>query len=532
MLRRDVLKALGAAGGLLATPAFSTGRVWAAPIFRRDPFALGIASGDPLPEGVVLWTRLAPDPLSPDGGMPMQPVEVKWSVARDRRMRDVVRAGTAMAWPELAHAVHVEVDGLEPGRDYWYRFQVGAEASLVGRTRTAPAPGTLPDRLRFAVGGCQNYQDGLFTALRHMSEESFDFVYHYGDYIYEGGQQRYAIDPRTRAPIPPVRTIDAQECFSLSDYRLRHALYKSDLDLQAAHAAAPWVVTFDDHEIDNNWAAGIDESGTPPEVFLLRRAAALQAFYEHLPLRRASMPAGGGLRLHRRLSFGALLDLHVLDTRQYRTDQPCGDEFQPHCAGRDAPTATLLGREQRDWLFNGLRNSRARWNALAQQVMMAQINQQPWMAHIRTGDRVPPLFNMDAWDGYRHERKRLFDLLDDHRLTSTVVLTGDTHNGWASDLRSNFDDPKSRVLATEFGATSIASGGDGADTHPWTAAMLDANRHVRFFSDRRGYLACEVTPAQWRADFRVVDRVGAPGGKLSTSASFVVDHGRPGAQRA
>lgn len=506
--RRFLLRAMTAGIGLAALPALAD------PVFRRYPFSLGVASGDPRPDGVVLWTRIAPEPLE-GGGMPMQPVEVAWELASDDRFRTVVRKGTETARPELAHSVHVEVDGLEPGRDYWYRFQVGKERSAAGRTRTAPAAGSPVERLRFAVAGCQHYEQGLFTAFRHLAAERLDFVFHYGDYIYEG---------RESGPnVPRPRLHRGDEIYTLVDYRNRYAQYKIDRDLQAAHASTAWIASFDDHEIDNNWARDRDDDGTPPEVFLLRRAAAFQAWYEHMPVRRALLPHGPDLGMFRRFAFGGLLDLHVLDTRQYRTDQPCGDRIKPRCADAMDPNATILGSSQKAWLFGGLAESRARWNALAQQVMIGQVDRD-----IGAERR----FDMDKWDGYVADRQDLIGRIAERRQGNVVALSGDAHKTWIGDLVLDFDDPASPPVASEFVSTSISSGGDGVDQRPDTPKILAQNPHWKFYNDQRGYLSCTVTPERWQTDVRIVPFVSKPDAPVSTRASFVVEHGRPGVQEA
>ncbi len=304
--------------GLLAiTPTAFASRVGAKPVFSRYPFSLGVASGDPAPDGAVIWTRLAPEPLE-EGGMPMKAVEVGWEVASDERMRQVVAKGNAIAPPDLGHSAHVELQCLEPGREYWYRSRAGDEASQIGRFVTAPAPGATVGRLRFALCGCQHDETGYFKAFRHLAAERPDFVFHTGDYIYEYRAEGAARPGR-------VRQHNGDEIYTLVDYRNRYALYKSDADLMAAHHAAPFIVTWDDHEVDNNWAGTADQDGTDPQLFLLRRDMAFQAWYENMPVRRAQLPKGPDLQLYRTLRFGSLIDFHSLVTRQYRSDQACGD---------------------------------------------------------------------------------------------------------------------------------------------------------------------------------------------------------------
>ena len=333
-------------GGLLLATTGSrprAGRVQQAPRFSAPPFSLGVASGDPSSDGVVLWTRLAPVPLE-GGGMPDESIEVAWDVARDERMTDVVQSGTVIATPELGHSVHVELDGLEPHRWYWYRFRSGREVSRVGRTRTLPTSGASVAELKMAFASCQHYETGYFTAYRHMLEDDLDLVFHLGDYIYEyAGRDGL------------VRKHTGDEIELLRDYRNRYALYRMDPDLQAVHAQFPFVVTWDDHEVDNNYAAQTsEEEGLPAELFLRRRAEAYQTYFEHMPLRRSARPVGSRMSLYRQLDYGDLASFFVLDTRQYRSDQPCGDRNGPACAGVRDPTATLLGAEQERWLMEGL----------------------------------------------------------------------------------------------------------------------------------------------------------------------------------
>ncbi|HSL21863.1 MAG TPA: alkaline phosphatase D family protein [Vicinamibacterales bacterium] len=474
-----------------------------APRFRADPFIYGVASGDPVPDGVVLWTRLAPDP-----GLPRE-VAVRWEVAEDERFRRVVQSGSSPAPAELGHSVHTEVTGLRPARDYWYRFLAGGQVSAVGRTRTAPAHEAATDRFRFAFISCQNYEHGYFTAFQHLAEEDLDLVVHLGDYIYERRFTSSAI----------VREHESGEVFTLDQYRGRYSLYKSDAALQAAHAACPWAVTTDDHEVVNNYAGAIP--GAPGGGdFLLRRAAAYQAFYEFMPLRRSSLPSGPAMQIFRRLTFGRLLDLHVLDTRQYRTDQPCGDGTKPRCAEALASTQTMMGDAQERWLERNLRESRAQWNALANQVMVAQL---------RRGTPESPTYSMDKWDGYVAARERLLRVLADAPPSNPVVITGDVHSNWVADLKINFDDPASPIVATEFVGTSMTSGGDGFDGS--AAAIQSLNPHVKFFNSRRGYVRADVTRRAWRSDYRVLPYVSRPGAPIETGASFVVESGRKGVMR-
>ena len=503
---------LGAQG---ATPTASP---VATPRLGGSPFALGVASGDPLPDGVVLWTRLAPDPLAPFGGMEGQPaVEVRWEVAEDTAFARVVQSGTAAASPDLAHSVHADVTGLTPGREYFYRFQAAGEISPVGRTKTAPARDAALDRLRFAFASCQDWLTGYFPAYRHLAAEDLDVVLFLGDYIYE-----YAYG-EGEFPVPG-REHTAPETITLADYRLRHALAKTDPNLQRAHAAFPWITTWDDHEVDNDYANESSEEGDPAETFLARRAAGYQAFYEHLPLRPESMPQGAAMRLYRRLTFGDLAEFSVLDTRQYRTDHPCGAGEQVLCAAALDPNTTMTGPEQERWLLAGLNASGARWNVLAQQVLMAELAHRP---------EPQEIYWTDAWDGYPAARNRILGHVLNAGTSNPVVLTGDWHSTFVNDLKADFRDPASTTVATEFVVTAISTGGDANGYQDYYGPMVPNNPHIRFFDgDRRGYMRCELTPQRWQTDLRMVDSVLTPDADIETMASFVVEDGRPGATPA
>jgi len=475
------------------------------PRFSDYPFTLGVASGDPFEDGVVLWTRLAPRPLE-DGGMPPEPVQVRWQVADDERFTRVVREGRATARPEFGHSVHVEVEGLRPGRWYWYRFDAGGDASPVGRTRTLPDLRSLPDSLRFAFASCQHFETGLYTAYEHMLREDLDLVVHLGDYIYEGPGR----DGQLRKHVGP-------ELDSVEDYRRRYAQYRTDPALRAMHAAAPWLVTWDDHEFDNNYANAVsEEKDVRPEPFLRRRARAYQAYYEAMPLRRRSVPRGPDLKLYRRVYWGRLAQFFVLDTRQYRTDQPCGDGNKPPCPEVMDPRATLLGGEQREWLFSRLARSAGQWNILAQQVMLARANRSP-------SDTAT--YSMDQWPGYEFERRLLLRHLHERRVRNPVVLTGDIHTNWANEVHLDPGDLGSPVAAAEFVGTSISSGGDGTANPALLPLVLGKNPFVKFHNAERGYVYCTVTPEGWRTDYRTVPYVLRPGAPRLTRASFLLEPG-------
>jgi alkaline phosphatase D len=509
---------------LLGTASFAAAALWSnhargaalsQPRLPGYPFTLGVASGDPLPDGVVLWTRLAPRPLEPGGGMGTDPVVVEWQIAEDENMQRVLQRGTATATADWAHSVHVEVNGLRADRWYWYQFKVGAEVSPLGRTRTMPPVGSQPERLRFAFASCQKYQSGFYTAYEHMAREDLDLIVHLGDYIYEG--------ERTKADLE-ARAFPAEELHELDDYRIRYAIYKRDPALQAAHAMAPWIVTWDDHEVSNDYAADHCEHPDkfPPAAFLRRRASGYQAYFEHQPLRRSALPHGPDMLLYRRLNFGRLVDFHVLDTRQYRTIQPQGGGLKPDSPILLDPKGTIMGEQQRTWLHDGLVKSPAAWNSIAQQVLFARVDR---IAGPEVG--LP----MDKWAGYEFERRRLMRHFKDAAVRNPVVLTGDIHNNWANEIPTDPNNPDSASIATEFVGTSISTSGDGGEKTATSDQIVAENPCVKFFNNERGYVRCEVTPKMWRSDYRTVPYVSRPGAPLNTRASFVVESGRPQLQR-
>ncbi|MDI3387284.1 alkaline phosphatase D family protein [Streptomyces sp. B-S-A8] len=520
--RRRFLTVTGAAAALaFATNLPGTGAAHAAELDARrisdDPFSMGVASGDPQPGNVVLWTRLAPQPFEADGGLPARRVTVAWEIAHDDRFARTVRRGTATAHPEFGHSVHVEVDGLDAGRVYYYRFRTGKWVSPVGRTRTAPARAAAVSALKLAAVSCQAYHDGYFTAHGHLAQDDVDVVLHLGDYLYE-----YAVNSTGGARSYTDRVLPAhfnRETVTLDDYRMRYGLYKSDPDLKAAHAAHPFLVTWDDHETENNYADDIPENSVPPEEFLIRRAAAYRAYWENQPLRRPQQPSGPDMQLYRRLHWGRLAQFDILDTRQYRSDQAYGDNAHPAGPETDDPKRSITGATQERWLLDGWRKSRALWNLLPQQVVVSQ----------RAFDLTDtPKLSMDAWDGYRASRTRVLDGARAAGIDNLMVLTGDVHRGYAFDIKQDFDDPDSRTLGTEIVATSIASGEDGADRPATWDTYMKANPHLKFFNGRRGYVTVALGTDAARADFKTVPAVTTPGAPISTAASFVTEAGDPG----
>jgi len=458
----------------------------------------------------VLWTRLAPDPLG-GGGMPVADTEIRWEVADDEGFRRISASGVVTATPELAHSVRVVADGLEPARWYWYRFTAGDAVSAVGRTRTAPAAGASVDRLRFAFASCQQYEQGYYAAHRHLAREELDLVVFLGDYIYESSWGRNH-----------VRKHNAGEPRTLDEYRNRYALYKSDTDLQASHACAPWIVTWDDHEVDNDYAN--DEAEDLDPDFLLRRAAAYRAYYEHMPLAPRALPRGPSALIYDNFAFGDLATFFVLDDRQYRSHHACpkagrgGSNVVADCAERLAVSRTMLGAEQETWLREGLGRTRAQWNVIAQQTLMAQ------------GDRksgAGQSFWTDGWDGYPQARARLLGDVAQSRASNPLVIGGDVHCTWVADLKVDFDDPKSPVVATEFCGTSITSQGPNAKQ---IATTLAENPHIRYGNGTRGYITMELTRERCTAAIRGLASEKRADSPLSTLARFVVEHARPGAQ--
>ena len=510
--RRDFLKYLGGAVAAAAVP-----RLWAKPVFQKDPFTLGVASGYPTPNGVVLWTRLAPEPLQPDGGMAPVMVPVRFEVAEDRGFGRIIAKGLSYATPDWAHSVHVEVEGLQPARWYWYRFLAGDAASPLGRTRTAPALGIVAPRLRFAFASCQHYEHGYYAAYRHMLADELDLIVHLGDYIYESSWGTHH-----------VRKHEGPEPVTLADYRARLARYKTDPDLQAAHACCPWLLTWDDHEVENDYANASSENADEPRWFLERRAAAYKAYYEHMPLRRTMVPLGADMRLFERVPFGGLVEFNLLDDRQYRTPQPCprpgraGSNYIENCAERLSSAATLLGVHQERWLEAGLAASKARWNVLAQQTLMAQADHKGGNGQV---------FYSDGWDGYPAARRRLLDFLAQARPANAVVIGGDVHAFWVNDLRPDFESVNSPIVATEFVGTSISSQPPSEDIIQ--TAKNEGAGHIHFATGLyRGYVRMDVTPALLKADLRALADVRQPDTSCQTLSSWVVEDGRAGAKPA
>jgi alkaline phosphatase D len=436
-------------------------------------------------------------------------------LASDERLQTVVQSGTAWADAQWACSVHVEPAGLEPGRQYWYRFRAGEFESAIGRTRTAPAFGASLQKLRIAAASCQQYEQGYYAAYRHMVSDEPDLVLHLGDYIYE-----------LSSGVDLVRRHAAPECYTLEDYRLRHALYRSDVDLQAAHAACPWLVTWDDHEVDNDYAGAVSEENNVPELFLARRAAAYRAYYEHMPLPRRAVPFGSNMRLHAAGYFGDLLQLLVLDGRQYRSPIACAPlgrrgGTSAYCAELAERSRTMLGPRQEEWISGHLERGRAAWTILAQQTVMTRIDEQPG-----PGER----FWTDAWSGYPAARERLLAALAARKEVNPVVLSGDIHAFGAANLNSVPENPDSPIVASEFVTTSITSQGVAEKL----AGQVKSENPNLLFGDptHRGYLRLDLRPNTVRADCLAVDDVRRRDSAVQVLRSFVVEAGKPGPQAA
>ncbi len=472
--------------------------------------ALGIASGQPRADTVVLWTRLT------GAGLPER-VPVQWEIARDEAFRDIAARGEESAEAAWAHSVHAEPAGLDAARGYWYRFRALGQQSPVGRTRTAPAPGASVAALNFVIASCQRFDVGHYAAWRHIAAEEIDLVMFLGDYIYE-----YASRPN------PVRPLEGGHVRTLAQYRARYATHKSDPALQAAHAAAPWLLVWDDHEVGNDYA-GLQGQELEPD-FRAQRAAAYRAYWEHMPFPKAARPVDADMRITGRLDWGRLARIHLLDDRQYRDPQACP---KPGRGGSNTvalgacpqlldPKRSLLGRAQEQWLADGWDSTRP-WNLLAQQTLMARFS------------AIEPGFGAgvywtDGWDGYPLARNRLLGDVAQRKVPGVVVLGGDVHSNYVAELKADFDDDRSPIVASEFCGTSITS-------LSLAQARIDAaraaNPHVLYGrGDQRGYMRFALDAKQLRVQLRVVVDALDPSSGITTVARFVVDAARAGPEPA
>ncbi len=530
--RRRVLELIAAGAAAASLPCSA----WSRPRLTGNPFTLGVASGSPTHDSVVLWTRLHPARGSLAAGgddLGQATVPVRWELAHDDGFSRVLQSGQALASPELAHSVHVEVVGLQPDRWYFYRFVAGDFVSPVGRTRTVPQPDAAVARLRLAYASCQKWEDGYFSAWRHMREENLDLVLFLGDYIYEYP----ALTGKVRVPT-------GGWVLTLQDYRRRYALYKGEADLQAMHAACPWLITWDDHEVQNDYAgvqAGFSSAFDPslPGNFLARRAAAYQAWYEHMPVRAsaltqglAGLATGAEMRIYGRLSYGQLASLYMLDGRQYKDPQACttggaagSSQVRPAtCPTWNDSARSLLGLQQERWLMAELARPQSResgWNVLGQATLFGQ-------RELQSGPGRT--FWNDGWDGYPAARTRLTDALRQHAVANPVILGGDVHANWVGHVKADYTNPASASLGVEFCGTSITS---RAGANAKTTEGLARNPHFVFADAlRKGYGVVELTPQQLSTSLRVVDDVTQKVTRIETLARFVVQAGRPVIERA
>ena len=468
-----------------------------------DPFTLGVASGDPTDQSVILWTRLAIDSLN-GGGMPAKDIEVLWEVSSTDAFDDIVSSGLVTAEERFGHAVHIDVP-LSTGESIvFYRFRIGDYVSPIGKTRlSSPSGSTTP--IKVAAVSCQNYTDGFYNAYADLVEQSPDLVTFLGDYIYESGVG--TLDATT------VRLHNSDEIKDLVAYRNRYALYRSDPLLQAAHAVCPWVITWDDHEVENNYANLTPQDSADAEGHAARRAVAYQAWWEHMPV-RLSPPTDESLTIYRQFSWGDLLNLLVVDGRQYRDDQACGDAVlstQPACDEALDPARTMLGAEQEKWFSENINDTTKVWNVMANQTVMTDI---------RLGAAV---LNYDQWDGYAPDRNRILSDVVDQGVENFVVLTGDIHLAGVGQL--TIDSNPTTAMGAEFVSTSISSSGNvSTDTEGLLIALpniIDAE------TSHRGYTLHILTANDWTAEYRIVENNLVEDSSTSVWKTFKVMAGSP-----
>lgn len=483
-------------------------------------FSLGVASGDPSADGMVLWTRLAPEPMAGDGGMPPVAVPVRWEISEDERFAKIVRSGVARAEPGFAHSVHVDVSGLRPAHWYFYRFIAGGETSATGRTRTAPSAGAPADRLRMIFASCQKYEAGFYAAWRHAVAEEPDLILFVGDYIYEGAPNKKDAVRLHRNPEP----------VDLAGYRVRYASYKLDPLLQAAHHAAPWALTWDDHEVANDYADALDENNSDPVAFLKRRAAAYRAYYEHQPLRAAARPQrDGGLRLYRTLDWGSLAQIQIVDDRQYRGPRACQPPglIEAHkkyrsliddCPDLRDPSRTMLGAAQDAWLMDKLGSSRAQWNILGQQTLMKQ-QRRIDSDHPERGPQIPA----DTWSAYPVQRDKIVRRWAEAKTSNPIALGGDIHAFGADELMHP-DRPDGAAVASEFVGGSITS-----LFHDASYKGMAAENGLKFAENEvRGYGRIDLTSKGGTVKFRGLDNALREDSGITDIARFAIEPGRPG----
>lgn len=523
MHRRSLLKLAGA----LATGAYVPTQAQTAtgPVaWSSNPFGLGVASGSPTADGVVLWTRIAPAALPADAP---HEIQMRWELALDAQFLQGVASGLAVAHAALGHSVHVEVAGLEPDRWYYFRFVCADAVSTVGRTRTLPAPAANVDALRLVYASCQKWEDGYFTAWKHAKADAPDLVVFLGDYLYEY--------PGTNSKL---RVPGGGWLVTLRDYRKRYALYKTDPDLQAMHAACPWLLVWDDHEVQNDYAGQVAGDSGPrdfdPANFLDRRAAAYQAYYENMPLRASvltqgleGLTRGAEMRIYGEVRWGTLAALQLVDCRQYKDPQVCNQGgklgssvLEPlQCAALAQPSRTLLGTAQEQWLDQQWARSvgeGVRWNLLAQTTLLGPRN--------FGSDTAPKIWN-DGWDGYPAARERLLQSIQKQKVRNLVVLGGDVHENWVGHVKADYRNPQSEALGVELCGTSITSHSGAKVPSP---EMMARNPHFIFADPRqRGYGLVNLTAQKMDVQLRVLDDVQQQNSGVSTLARFRVLSGHP-----
>ncbi|MET9517119.1 alkaline phosphatase D family protein [Streptomyces sp. NPDC002994] len=507
--RRTALKAAAATAVAAPVVAGTSSRAAAADAVQRPVFLHGVASGDPLPDGVLLWTRITPTPDAGPGSGKGPDVAVSWEVAEDKGFSKTVARGTTTASAATDHTVKVDVRGLAQGAAYYFRFTAGEVVSPTARTRTAPAADATTPGVRFGIVSCANWESGYFSAYRHLAARAdLDAVLHLGDYLYEYATGAYPALPSVVRQHEP-----AHEILTLADYRTRHGKYKTDADLQALHAAHPVIAIWDDHEIANDAWSGGAENHTPGAEgeWSARVAAAKQAYFEWMPVRASTEGT-----VYRRLRFGKLADLHLLDLRSFRSQQAkIGN------GSVDDPERTITGRAQLDWLKSGLASSDAAWKLVGTSVMISPVAFGSVPAHL-----LEPLaelvglpkeglaVNVDQWDGYTDDRKELITHLRDRAIKNTVFLTGDIHMAWANDVPVRAATyPLSPSAATEFVVTSVSSDNldDILHVAPQTVSLVAAtavkaaNRHVKWLDmDSHGFGVLDITGERSQMDYFVI----------------------------
>ncbi len=474
--------------------------------FSRNPFTLGVASGDVTEDSVVLWTRLAPEPLAVDSGIKDVAIPVHWELFQDEAMQTPIRQGEELAIPQLAHSVHVDVQNLEPGQEYWYRFSVGKHTTEPGRTKTLPAAGSQPASVRFVTVSCQNYTHGYFVAYDHIIADNPDFVIHLGDYIYETSYGE------------TFRRHETEDMpFTLDGYRRRHALYKTDESLKWAHARLPFFATLDNHDA----VIDIDPAG------LARRAAAYQAWYEHMPTRGYGKPGDNRFQLSRTIRAGRLAQINLLDTRQFRAEQSLcagGDpaygfgNYRPRCPEMFAEQRSMLGQEQEHRLVQSILNSTAAWNVLASSSVFSPFR-------LEIGKQI--FRYVGSWDAYPANRDRVVNAINRSKTGQAVILSGDMHSFWAIDGAQSMEAAE-RIPVVEFVTSSITANWPETMAKPITDNLAQNPQIKLYEPDKRGYLLHEITATEWQTTARAVHNPRDAQSNAFDLARFVVENGKPG----